>query len=36
MWSYIQTWSPFLIVALAAAICFGVVSLLMSQAKPHP
>jgi hypothetical protein len=36
MWSYVQMWSPLLTVALAAAICVGVVSFIMGQSKPHP
>jgi hypothetical protein len=36
MWSYVQMWSPLLTIALAAAICVGVVSFIMSQTKPHP
>jgi hypothetical protein len=33
MWSYVQMLSPLLTIALAAAICFGVVSYMMGQAK---
>jgi hypothetical protein len=36
MWSYVQMLSPLLTIALAAAICLGVVSFIMGQAKPHP
>jgi hypothetical protein len=33
MWLYIQTWLPFLSIILTAAICFGVASFVMGQAK---
>jgi hypothetical protein len=35
MWSYVEMFSPLLTVALAAAICVGVVSFIVGQAKPH-
>jgi len=35
MWSYVQMWVPLLTIALAAAICFSVVSFIMGRAKPH-
>jgi hypothetical protein len=35
MWSYVQTLSPLLIIALAAAICLSVVSFMMAEAKPR-
>jgi hypothetical protein len=31
MLSYVQMWSPLLTIALAAAICFGVVSYIMDR-----
>jgi hypothetical protein len=33
MWLYIQTWLPLLSISLTAAICFGVASFVMGQAK---
>jgi hypothetical protein len=35
MWSYVQMSYPLLTVALAAAMCLGVVSFIVGQAKPH-
>jgi hypothetical protein len=35
MWSYVQMLSPLLTIALAAAICVGVVSFIIGQTKPH-
>jgi hypothetical protein len=35
MWSYIQTLSPLLTIALAAAICLGVLSFIMAETKPQ-
>jgi hypothetical protein len=35
MWLYIQTWLPLLSIALTAAICFGVASFIMGQARPQ-
>jgi hypothetical protein len=34
MWLYLQMWFPLVTVALAAAICFGVASVIMGRAKP--
>jgi hypothetical protein len=33
MWLYIQTWLPILSIGLTAAICFGIASFAMGQAK---
>jgi len=33
MWFYLQTWWPLLTIVFAAAICFGVVSIMMGQTK---
>jgi hypothetical protein len=35
MWFYVQMGFPLLTVALTAAICFSVVSFIMSHAKPY-
>jgi hypothetical protein len=35
MWLYVQTWLPLLSISLTAAICFGVASFVMGQAKPR-
>jgi hypothetical protein len=35
MWSYVQMLYPLLTIALAAAMCLGLVSFIMGQAKPH-
>jgi hypothetical protein len=35
MWLYIETWFPLLTIALTAAICFGVASFIMGQARPQ-
>jgi hypothetical protein len=36
MWFYVQMWFPTLTVALAAAICFSVASLIMARSvKPY-
>ena len=35
MWLYVQMWFPLLTIALTAAICFSVASLIMGQAKPQ-
>jgi hypothetical protein len=32
---YVQTWLPLLSISFTAAICFGVASLVMGQAKPR-
>jgi len=36
MWFYVQMWFPLLTIALAAAICFSVVSFIMGHAQPQP
>jgi hypothetical protein len=36
MSSYVQMFSPLLTIALAAAICFGVASYIVGQAKLRP
>jgi hypothetical protein len=36
MWPYLQMWVPLFSVGLAAAVCFGVASFVMSHEKPHP
>jgi len=35
MWLYVQTWLPLLSISLTGAICFGVASFVMGQAKPR-
>jgi hypothetical protein len=35
MWPYLQMWFPLFAVALSAAICFGVASVIMGHVKPH-
>src|SRR5665647_3123055 len=35
MWLYVQTWLPLLSISFTAAICFGVASFVMGQAKPR-
>jgi|EndMetStandDraft_6_1072998.scaffolds.fasta_scaffold2559193_1 hypothetical protein len=35
MWSYVEMLSPLLTVVLATAIGVGVVSFIVSQARPH-
>jgi len=35
MWLYVQTWLPLLSFSLTAAICFGVASFFIEQAKPR-
>jgi hypothetical protein len=35
MWVYIQTLLPLLTIALTAAICFSMVSIIMGQARPQ-
>lgn len=36
MWPYVQMLSPLLTISLAVAICFGVASYILRQAKPRP
>jgi len=36
MWLHLQTWIPLLTIGLAAAICLGVASFVMSHQAPHP
>jgi hypothetical protein len=35
MWLYVVTWLPLLSISLTAAICFGVASFIVGQAKPR-
>jgi hypothetical protein len=36
MWFYVQMWFPLISIALAAAICFGVMYFIKRPARPLP